>query len=64
MFKLTEREKEIFNLMTKGLNNTEIGNVLDISKHTAKSHVCAIIKKMQANSRSQAVFWAGKYNLF
>lgn len=64
MFKLTEREMEILELMTKGLNNTEIGKSLNISKHTAKSHVCAIIKKLKSTSRSQASYWAGKYNLF
>ncbi len=64
MFKLTEREKEILNLMTKGLNNTAIGKVLGISKHTAKSHVCTVIRKLQSVSRSEATFWAGKYNLF
>ncbi len=64
MFKLTEREKEIFELMTKGMNNTEIGHKLGISRHTAKAHVCAIIKKLHSCSRSEATFWAGKYNLF
>ena len=64
MLQLTERELEIFKLMTKGRNNTEIGDMLGISRHTAKSHVCAIIKKLQSRSRSEATFWAGKYNLF
>ncbi len=64
MFELTERELEVFRLMTKGLNNTEIGATLGISKHTAKSHVCVIIRKLQAYSRSEATFWAGKYNIF
>ncbi len=64
MLQLTEREIEIFRLMTKGLNNTAIGNILGISRHTAKSHVCSVIKKLQSCSRSEATFWAGKYNLF
>ena len=64
MLQLTERELEIFRLMSKGLNNTEIGEVLKISRHTAKSHVCSVIKKLHSYSRSEATFWAGKYNLF
>lgn len=64
MFKLTEREVEIFRLMIKGFNNTEIGKILGISRHTAKSHVTTVIKKLHSNRRSEATFWAGKYNLF
>ncbi len=64
MFDLTAREFEVLKLMTKGLNNTEIGDIIGISKHTAKSHVSAIIKKLKSSSRSEATFWAGKYNMF
>ena len=64
MFKLTEREVEIFRLMIKGFNNTEIGKILGISRHTAKSHVTTVIKKLRSNRRSEATFWAGKYNKF
>ncbi len=64
MFQLTDRELEVFKLMSKGLNNSEIGDVLNISKHTAKSHVSTVIKKLQSSRRSEATFWAGKYNLF
>lgn len=64
MFNLTERELTVLKLMTKGLNNSEIGNIIGISKHTAKSHVSAIIKKLQSCTRSEATFWAGKYNMF
>lgn len=64
MFELTARELEVLKLMTKGLNNNEIGNIIGISKHTAKPHVSAIIKKLKSCTRSEATFWAGKYNMF
>ncbi len=64
MFSLTDRELEILKLMAKGLNNTQIGEKLCISKHTAKAHVSAIIKKFPSGARSEATYWAGKYNLF
>lgn len=64
MFSLTERELEVLRLMAKGYSNTEIGDLLGMSKHTAKSHVSVIIRKMNSRARSEATFWAGKYNLF
>ncbi len=64
MFSLTDRELEILKLMAKGLNNTQIGEKLCISKHTAKAHVSAIIKKLSATSRNEATFLAHKYSLF
>lgn len=64
MFDLTERETKVLEFMTKGLSNTEIGELLFISKHTVKSHISAIIKKMGSRDRTQAAFVAGKLNLF
>ena len=64
MFSLTEREMKVLELMTKGYSNTEIGEILHISRHTAKSHVSTIIRKLGATSRASATFLAGKQNLF
>lgn len=64
MFGLTERETKILEFMTKGLSNSEIGEELFISRHTVKSHISAIIKKMGSRDRTQAAFFAGKLNLF
>ena len=64
MFSLTERELEVLKLMTSGLSNTEIAETLFISKHTAKAHVSALMKKLNTRSRSQATFLAGKNNIF
>ncbi len=64
MYTLTNREMEVLHYMTKGLNNSEIGRILHISRHTVKAYVSAIIRKMKSNNRSEATFWAGKHNLF
>ena len=63
MYNLTETEKEVLELMTKGFTNKEIGKKLYVSVHTAKSHVSAIIRKMNTKSRASAAYLAGKFNL-
>ena len=60
---LTERELHVLYYMAKGYNNVEIGKKLFISKHTAKSHVSAIIKKLNVKSRAEATYVAAKKDL-
>lgn len=48
---LTDREKEVYELVIKGLTNKEIASELNISFHTAKAHVAAILKKLDAKNR-------------
>lgn len=55
IFDLTDREKEILNLLVQGLTYKEIGNQLDISANTAKKHVLNIYGKLHVNSRAQAM---------
>jgi DNA-binding CsgD family transcriptional regulator len=52
---LTTRESEVLRLMANGLGNKEIGAVLNISTHTAKYHVAAVLAKLDARSRTEAV---------
>jgi DNA-binding CsgD family transcriptional regulator len=52
---LTARELEVLRLVANGLGNKEIGAVLNISTHTAKSHVAAVLAKLDARSRTEAV---------
>jgi len=49
---LTAREKEILVLVAKGKNNTEIAEKLIISTHTAKAHVCNILRKFEVEDRT------------
>ncbi len=54
-FDLTEREKQILNLLVQGLSYKEIGNNLEISANTAKKHVLNIYQKLHVNNRAQAM---------
>ena len=52
---LTERELTILGLLTSHLTFPEIGRELFISRHTVKTHVSRIYRKLGASSRSTAV---------
>ena len=62
-FNLTSREKEVLDLLTQGLSNTEIADKLIISSHTAKAHVTNILTKLSVTDRVQAAVKAVKYDL-
>jgi DNA-binding NarL/FixJ family response regulator len=51
---LTTREREILELVGKGLSNKVIASKLNISHATAKNHVHHILEKLNLRSRSQA----------
>ncbi len=52
---LTERETQVLQLVAEGLANKQIAISLGISEHTVKFHVSAIIAKLGATSRTDAV---------
>lgn len=52
---LSAREREVIDLLAAGQSNKEIATHLDISEHTAKFHVNAILDKLGAQSRTDAV---------
>ena len=52
---LTQRELEVLQLMARGLTNRQIGRQLQISEHTVKFHAAAILGKLAARSRAEAV---------
>ena len=54
-FQLSQREKEILQLLAKGLGYKEIGDELHISVNTAKKHVINVYQKLHVNSRAQAL---------
>ena len=59
---LSQRESEILDLVSRGAMNTEIGEKLFISRHTVKSHLYNIYKKIKVTNRLEAALWA-KENL-
>lgn len=52
---LTPREIEVLRLIAEGLPNKQIAIKLSISEHTVKFHVNAILTKLGAQSRTEAV---------
>ncbi len=61
--KLTDREEEILKLLAVGLPNKEIAQQLALSEGTVKNHISAILAKLHANDRTQAVLTALKRGL-
>jgi len=57
---LTPRETEVISLMAEGLSNKLIAARLSISEHTAKFHVNAILDKLGAETRTEAVVLAAR----
>ena len=52
---LTPRENEVLQLLAQGMTNKAIALQLSITQHTVKFHVNAIMSKLDAQSRTQAV---------
>jgi len=60
---LTHRETEILNYIAQGYLNKQIAAELHISEQTIKNHVTSILRKLDANARTQAVIIAIKRGL-
>ena len=57
---LTARERQVLELVAAGLPNKAIARELGISEHTAKFHVTAVLTKLGAQSRADAVIRAAR----
>jgi two-component system, response regulator PdtaR len=52
---LTQREREVFDLLVKGLTNKEIAETLVITNNTVKRHLKAVFEKLDVHTRSAAI---------
>lgn len=55
---LTKREQEVLDLLTQGLSNIEIGNVLHLSPRTIEKYVSSLLRKTDTNKRAELVRFA------
>jgi len=60
---LTEKEREVFSAVARGLSNTEIAGLVFASESTVKTHVGAILRKLALRDRVQIVVFAHRHGL-
>ena len=52
---LTQREREVLAMLARGLSNRRIADRLGIRENTVKAHVAAVLAKLGASTRTEAV---------
>ena len=60
---LTDKEREVFAAVARGLSNTEIAGMVFVSESTVKTHVGAILRKLALRDRVQIVVFAHAHGL-
>ncbi|WP_205471921.1 response regulator transcription factor [Nocardioides sp. SYSU D00038] len=60
---LTDKEREVFGAVARGLSNTEIASQVFASESTVKTHVGAILRKLGLRDRVQIVVFAHEHGL-
>jgi DNA-binding NarL/FixJ family response regulator len=60
---LTDKEREVFAAVARGLSNTEIAGQVFLSESTVKTHVGAILRKLALRDRVQIVVFAHEHGL-
>jgi two-component system response regulator DesR len=60
---LSEREREVLELMAGGHTNPEIAALLHLSRHTVKEHTSSVYRKLEVRNRTEAVQRAQRLGL-
>jgi DNA-binding NarL/FixJ family response regulator len=61
--RLTNREREVLQLIAAGLASKQIARALNISERTVKFHTTSVLRKLDADNRAQAVAQAARRGL-
>ena len=59
---LSPREREVAQLIARGLTNREIGDRLELSERTIETHVARICRKLGFRRRTQIAAWIGEHD--
>jgi DNA-binding CsgD family transcriptional regulator len=63
-YNLTDRERDTFNLVSKGMTNSEIADMLKISNGTVKKYVSRLLRKFDVSSRQElAAFYSSEKHI-
>jgi DNA-binding NarL/FixJ family response regulator len=60
---LSDRERQVLQLIRQGYSNREIASQLHLSEGTVRNHVSQILSKLQVRDRTQAALWAAQHLL-
>jgi len=57
--KLTKRQREVLQLLARGMSNKQIARALKIAEATTKIHMAALLRALGARNRTEAAYKAG-----
>lgn len=60
---LTSSERKVLERIARGLTNQEIADEMCVSLSTVKSHINRLYRKLQVQSREEAIYWAQQHQL-
>lgn len=58
---LTDREREVLQLVRSGLANKQIARRLGIAERTVKAHLTSVFQRLGVTDRTQAALWASEH---
>lgn len=61
--RLSDREREVLQLIARGYTYREVGEELYISTKTVESHVSSVLRKLQLSNRNELTRWAAERKL-
>ena len=60
---LTDREKEVLQLLAEGKSNKEVATILNLSPYTVESHRANLMQKLNLHNTAEIVLYAVRKNI-